>query len=193
MKNKKKFMIGIFSGALTFFMGVMYLIIPSYYGVNAMINVDTNNLLVSALLVYSVLKLTEYFLVGKNPTNETIYMAIVSAISGIVNVLLSAFLYPSMALGISLIILSASICAVKLFTIDYYHDRNDAYYYIEGMLFIVFAVVSVIISLSLFDDTILQTMLLGFYFIILSIVNCVNETIKSMLKSKRFLKKIKLK
>lgn len=190
--NRKRFFVGIVCSGIMFFMGVLYLTVPAYYGTEYMANIDTNDLFVSMVLIYAVLNFIKYFLLGKNPNNENIYISIASSLTGTLNVLLNEFLEKNIILGISLLIFVLLITGIKLFTVDYYHDRKDAYYYIEGLLLAIFFIVGIVTSLNLFSDSILQTIMLGFYFIIIAILDTVNTAIKTMLKAKRFLNKIKL-
>lgn len=192
-KNKKNFFIGIISCGILFSMGVLYLTVPSYYGIDHMANINVNDLFICMILIYSVLAFGNYLLIGKNPNNENVWLSIVASIAGIANVGLGVFFNESLTLALSLSIFVFLTTAVRIFTIDYYHDRKDAYYYIEAMLTIIFLIVGVVISFNLFNDSVLQTMVLGFYFIIISILESVDVSLKGMLKAKRFLKKIKLK
>ena len=61
------------------------------------------------------------------------------------------------------------------------------------MLLCLFLIVGVVISVNLFKDSAIQTIMLGFLFIIIGILDGVNISIKAMLKAQRFLNKIKLK
>ena len=143
-KNKKSFFVGIISSALIFLMGILYITIPSYYGVDKMHNINSNDLLLSALLVVSVVKFGEYVLVKRNPNDEPIYITIMSSLIGVVNTMLLLVFPESMALATSLIIFVTAYAAIKLFTIDYYHDHNDAYFYIETMFLIIFAIIGML-------------------------------------------------
>lgn len=192
-KNKKNFFVGIISCGILFSMGVLYLIVPSYYGIDHMANINVNDLFICMILIYSVLAFGNYLIIGKNPNNENVWLSIVASIAGIANVCLGVFFNDSLTLALSLGIFVFLTTAVRIFTIDYYHDRKDAYYYIEAMLTIIFLIVGVVICFNLFNDSVLQTIILGFYFIIISILESVDVSLKGMLKAKRFLKKIKLK
>ena len=167
-KNKKNFFIGMISCGIIFLMGVLYLTVPSYYGLEEMTNINVNDLFICMVLVYSVVNFGNYILIGKNPNNEVIWLSIVASISGILNVGLNLLFNPTYTLAMSLGVFIFLTIGVKIFTIDYYHDRKDAYYYIETMLTLIF-------------------------FIIISILEAVDVSLKGMLKAKRFLKKIKLK
>ena len=192
--NKKNFYVGIICSIAIFAMGVIYLTIPSYYGLAAMYNVNANNLFVSGLLMFACVNLVKYIVVGKNPTLERVYMTVASAGSGALNIVLGGFFdNQHMVLAISIMVFVLAITTVKLFTIDYYHDRDDAFFYIETMLLCLFLVVGVVISINLFNDSTIQTIMLGFLFIIIGILDGVNISIKCMLKAQRFISKIKLK
>ena len=192
-ENKKNFYVGIISSGIIFLMGVLYLTIPAYYGINNMVNIDTNNLLISMMLVYSLVKFADYILLGNNPTKEAVLMSIVASTTGIANVLLEFVVSDSLALALALIIFVLFSCAVNIFSIDYYHDRKDAYYYVEAMTTIILFVVGIVLSFNLFNDSVVQTMGMGYLFIVVSILEAVDVAMKCMLKSKRFLRKVKLK
>lgn len=190
-KNKKNFIIGLIGSGILFFMGILYLIIPNYYGIENMVDIDTNNLFLSFTLVFASVHFGKYYLIGPNPTNESIIMCIVSCVSGIINTILSYHLDSSIALSISVLVFTLLITAVKIFTVDYYHDKKDAYYYVEGMVTIMFFIVGIIMSVSLFNDSVIQTIELGFMFIINGMIDAISVATKCMLKAPRFLGKIK--
>lgn len=192
-KNKKNFFIGMISCGIIFLMGVLYLTVPSYYGLEQMTNINVNDLFICIVLVYSVVNFGNYILIGKNPNNEVIWLSIVASISGILNVGLNLLFNPTYTLAMSLGVFIFLTIGVKIFTIDYYHDRKDVYYYIETMLTLIFFIIGIVICFNLFNDSIVQTIILGFFFIIISILEAVDVSLKGMLKAKRFLKKIKLK
>ncbi len=193
-ENKKNFYVGILCSVAIFLMGVIYLTIPAYYGLDAMNNVNANNIFVSGLLMFACVNLVKYIVVGKNPTSERVYMTIACAGSGALDIILGGFFEDQhMVLAISILVFVLSMTTVKLYTIDYYHERKDAFFYIETMLLCLFLIVGVVISVNLFKDSAIQTIMLGFLFIIIGILDGVNISIKAMLKAQRFLNKIKLK
>ena len=157
-------------------------------------NINANNLFVSGLLMFGCVNLVKYIVVGKNPTTERVYMTVACAASGALDIILGGFYDDQhMVLAISIMVFVLAITTVKLFTIDYYHDRGDAFFYIETMLLSLFMVVGFVIAVNLFKDSTIQTIMLGFLFIIIGILDGVNISIKCMLKANRFLSKIKLK
>lgn len=189
--NKKNFIMGLLGAIIIFLLGVTYISMPTYYGVEMMENIDVNNLFISFILLYVTINLSIFVILGKNSNNESIYLCIIGGIVGLINVILSN--YFTKAFPISFAIFIFMVVGVKLFTIDYYHDRKDAYYYIEGLCLAIFFILGIITAINLFDGTILRTIMLGFFISIIGILRIFNVSIKFMLKDKRFLKKIKLK
>lgn len=190
-KNKKSFFINILGSSLIFLLGIAYISLPTYYGIESFSKIDINDLFISFIIIYAIINLVIFLILGKNPNNEAIYLSIVGSIAGLLNMLLSNHI--NKAFSLSFAVLIFMIAAVKLFTIDYYHDREDAYYYIETLCLIIFLLVGIITAINLFGDTKLQATMLGFFITIMGIIRMFNISIKAMLKSKRFLKKIKLK
>ncbi len=190
-KNKKRFIISIIGATIIFLLGITYISLPTYYGIDMMDNIEINNLFISFSIIYATVNLGEFLTLGSNPNNESIYKCISGSIIGLLNIILSN--YTARSFMISFAIFVFMITAVKLFTVDYYHDRKDAYYYIEGLCLAIFFIVGLITALNLFGSSFLQTMMLGFFITIMGILRIFNVSIKTMLKSKRFLHKIKLK
>ncbi len=190
-KNKRKFLVNIIGNLIIFLSGIAYISMPTYYGIDMMENIEINNLFLSFTIIYATVNLGIFLILGKNPNNESINLCIISSISGILNIILAN--YTEKAFMISFAVLIFLITAIKLFTVDYYHDRKDAYYYIEGLCLGVFFIVGIVTAINMFGSSYLQTMMLGFFIVIIGILRIFNVSIKTMLKSKRFLQKIKLK
>lgn len=190
-KNRRNFFIGEIASGIMFAIGVLYILVPNYYGLDNMSVIDTNNLFISLIIVYASIHLGLFYILGKNPTSESFLMCIVSILCGIFNVVMQEFTSASIALSISVLVFTLGITAIRLFTVDYYHDRKDAYLYVEAFLTIIFLVSGAIISVSLFNDPLVQTIELGFFLMIMGIIESMKVTTKCLLKAPRFLGKIK--
>lgn len=190
-KNKRKFIIGIIGAIIIFLLGITYISMPTYYGIEMMDYLEINNLFVSFVIIYATINLSTFLMLGKNPNNESINLCIIGSIAGILNIILSSFTDKSFMISFAIFVFL--VTAVKLFTVDYYHDRKDAYYYIEGLCLSIFFIVGLVTAINLFGSSFLQTIMLGFFITIIGILRIFNISIKTMLKSKRFLRKIKLK
>lgn len=190
-KNKKNFFLGQIASGILFIIGVLYILVPSYYGLDNMAEIETNELFISLIIVYASIHLGLFYCIGKNPTNESFYMTVVSILAGVFNVTVKEFLSPSLTLALSVLVFTLALTAVRLFTIDYYHDRKNAYFYIEAFLTIVFFITGIVMSISLFNDPLVQTIELGFFLIIMGIIESMKVATKCLLKAPRFLGKIK--
>lgn len=190
-KNRRNFFIGEIASGIMFLIGVLYILVPNYYGLDNMAVIDTNNLFISLIIIYASIHLGLFYLLGKNPTSESFLMCIVSILTGIFNVTIQEFTNSSIALSISVLVFTLGITVVRLFTVDYYHDRKDAYLYVEAFLTVMFFVSGIVISISLFNDPLIQTIELGFFLMIMGIIESMKVTTKCLLKAPRFLGKIK--
>lgn len=190
-KNRRIFFLGEIASSIMFAIGVLYILIPSYYGLDNMAEIDTNNLFISMIIVYAALHLGLFYCIGANPTNESLLICIASILAGVFNVTIQEYVSASIALSVSVLIFTLFITAISLFTIDYYHDRKDAYLYVEIFLTVIFFVSGIIISISLFNNPLIQTIELGFFLMIMGIIESMKVTTKCLLKAPRFLGKIK--
>lgn len=190
-KNKKKFLVSIVGAIIIFFLGITYISMPTYYGIDLMDNIEINNLFISFSIIYATVNLGIFLILGSNPNNESIYLCMAGSIAGILNIIISNYSNKSFMLCFAIFVFM--VTAIKLFTVDYYHDRKDAYYYIEGLCLAIFFIVGLVTAINLLGSAFLQTMMLGFFITIIGILRIFNVSIKSMLKAKRFLRKIKLK
>ena len=102
-KNKKNFFVGIISCGIMFIMGVLYLTVPTYYGIDYMAVIDVNDLFICMMLTYATLNLGEYIILGKSPNNENVWLSLAASTSGIINVASGAFVNDTFALSISVI------------------------------------------------------------------------------------------
>lgn len=190
-KNKRNFIYYELESMIIFLIGVLYIILPNIYGIEYLDTLNVNDLFLSATLVLSSLNLANFYIVGASPTNEYLYFSICSSLCGLLNLLISSYFSASLTLSISLLAITITFSMVKLFTVDYYHDRKDAFYYIEGILAIILLVVGMIISISVFNSPVIEAIELGFFMVIMGIIESIKGATKCLLKAPRFLGKIK--
>ena len=190
-KNRKNFIIGVLGCSIIFIVGVLYILIPTYYGLSAMPKLNTNNLFLSLMIIYTSINLGFYYLIGLNPNHESIFLAVSSSTCGIINLAFSHIFKPSFALALNVLLFTIAITIIRLFTIAYYHNHQDAFFYIEMLLLLIFSITGLTLSISLFNDPLVQTIGLGFFVITISTIEVVRITTKCLLKAPRFLGKIK--
>lgn len=190
-KNKKNFIYYELESGVIFFIGVMFTLLPTIYGPDNLGELNVNDLFLCMTLILSSLNLANFYVVGASPTKEYLYYSITSSIVGIVNLLITPYFSASLSLAISILALTITHSIVKLFTVDYYHDRKDPFYYIEGTLAIMFLITGMIISISVFNSPVIETLELGFFMIIMGIIESIRTATKCLLKAPRFLRFIK--
>lgn len=192
-KNKKNFIYNVICSGIIFILGVLYLSVPNYYGIDELTtNININNLFISFLLIYATIHTGEYYF-SKENNNEHLFLTISCGIAALINIYLSYYIHPLLVISLSLIGFVFLISLVRLISIFYYKDKNDAYYYIESVLLVLFILSGISICFNLFNDMLLQTMLLGVFILVLGLLEMFDSSLKCLLKAKRFTDKIKLK
>ena len=188
-ENQKHFYVGLsISGAL-FILGILYIISPS------IITTETykvNNYVIIMLGLYALLNLVKFIVINYK-TYEKVYLCLGSCAIAILNVILAAFMDATTVFTMCIMLFTLVVTGVKLFAVDYYYQRKDSYWYIITMLLVIFLCVGLVISTALLNHPDIQVISLGFFIIIIAILDAVDTSIKCMLKAPRFVKSIKLK
>lgn len=128
-------------------------------------------------IVYSLLKLLEYFLTKPKDDNEELYTAIVCAIAS-----LSGFKFinynPQMVLALTLAGWISAMSIIKLIKIDYLHDRKDKLMYINLGTFFLFLLLGLLTSINLYFSENVQFLMLGFFFITVGLLDIAEDLIR---------------
>jgi hypothetical protein len=188
-ENQKHFYVGLsISGAL-FILGILYIISPSIITTQTY---KVNNFVIVLLSLYALANLVKFIVINYK-TYEKVYLCLGSCAIAILNVILNAFMDATTVFTMSIMLFTLVVTGVKLFAVDYYYQRKDAYWYILTMLLVIFLSVGLVISIALLNNPDIQVISLGFFIIIIAILDAVDTSIKCMLKAPRFVKSIKLK
>ena len=188
-ENQKHFYVGLSVSGALFLLGIIYIISPS------IITTETykvNNFVIIMLGVYALLNLVKFIVINYK-TYEKVYLCLGSCAIAILNVILSAFIDATTVFTMCIMLFTLVVTGVKLFAVDYYYQRKDSYWYIITMLLIIFLCVGLVISTALLNHPDIQVVSLGFFIIIIAILDAVDTSIKCMLRAPRFVKNIKLK
>ena len=188
-ENQKHFYVGLSVSGALFILGIIYIISPS------IITTETykvNNYVIIMLGVYALLNLVKFIVINYK-TYEKVYLCLGSCAIAILNVILNAFMDATTVFTMCIMLFTLVVTGVKLFAVDYYYQRKDSYWYIITMLLIIFLCVGLVISTALLNHPDIQVVSLGFFIIIIAILDAVDTSIKCMLKAPRFVKNIKLK
>ena len=188
-ENQKHFYVGLsISGAL-FILGLIYIISPTIITTKVY---KVNNFVIVMLSLYALANLIKFIVINYK-TYEKVYLCLGSCAIAILNVILGAFIEPTVVFTMSIMLFTLVVTGVKLFAVDYYYQRKDAYWYVVTMLLTIFLIVGLVVSIALMNNPDIQVVSLGFFIIIIAILDAVDTSIKCMLKAPRFVKNIKLK
>ena len=128
-------------------------------------------------MVYSLIKILEYFLTKPKDDYEELYTTIVCAIAAF-----SGFKYidynPPMVLSLTLAVWVCAMAIIKLIKIDYLHDRNDKMMYINLGTFFLFLLLGLLTSINLYFSETVQFLMLGFFFICVGILDLTEDVIR---------------
>ena len=128
-------------------------------------------------IVYSLIKLLEYFLTKPKDDNEELYTAIVCAIAS-----LSGFKFidynTQMVLSLTLAVWVGAMAIIKLIKIDYLHDRNNKLMYINLGTFFLFLLLGLLTSINLYFSETVQFLMLGFFFITVGLLDLAEDLIR---------------
>ena len=188
-ENQKHFYVGLSISAALFILGIIYIISPSIITTQTY---SVNQYVIIMLSLYGLGNLIKFIVINYK-TYEKVYLCLGACAIAILNVILSAFIDSSTVFAMSIMLFTLVVTGVKLFAVDYYYQRKDAYWYILTMLLIIFIIVGIVISIALINNPATQVISLGFFIIIISILDAVDTSIKCMLRAPRFVKNIKLK
>lgn len=171
--------INIIISTVIIIMGLLLLILSSAT------NARPITMLYIVFTIYSIIKIEEYFITKPKNDYEELYTAIICAIAA-----LSGFKFNSyntqMVLALTLISWVSAMCIIKLIKIDYYHDRNNKMMYINLGTFFLFLLLGLLTSINLYFSEQIQSLMLGFYFIIIGILDITEDLIR-ILSSKNIL------
>ena len=188
-ENQKHFYVGLSISSALFILGLIYVISPTIITTKVY---KVNNFVIVMLSLYALANLIKFIVINYK-TYEKVYLCLGSCAIAILNVILSAFIDATTVFTMSIMLFTLVVTGVKLFAVDYYYQRKDAYWYILTMLLIIFIIVGIVISIALINNPATQVISLGFFVIIIAILDAVDVAIKCMLKAPRFVKNIKLK
>lgn len=128
-------------------------------------------------IVYSLIKLLEYFLTKPKDDNEELYTAIICAIAS-----LSGFKFidynTQMVLSLTLAVWVGAMSIIRLIKIDYLHDRNDKLMYINLGTFFLFLLLGLLTSINLYFSETVQFLMLGFFFITVGLLDLAEDLIR---------------
>ncbi len=140
-------------------------------------HLSPNILLYALLLIYGVLKFIEYIKSRLESDREDLLTGVICvlvALSGIV------FFDNDSALVLSLTLASwvSLLAIIKLIKMDYYHNRKNIMVYTNLITFLLFLFIGLLTCLNLYFDYTVQTLVLGYFFIINGLLNLLEDAVR---------------
>ncbi len=191
-KNKRNFFIGNGIAGILIFIGILYLSIPFYYGQEYK-TIDINNLFISFTFCYGILHFVFYCFFDKKEPVESLYLSIGSSFACLLDVILMKKLNMYTALIISNFIFILFLLIAKGIVVKKYYQKTSALFYVELYILILYAFIGILITISFLAKRPLCIIILGFYIVLLGILESFHTSIRCMLKAKRFIHKIHIK
>jgi len=158
-------------------LGVLLLIFP-WFGVE-----EPARLLYILFTVYAGMKLIEYIITKAGDDREDLYTAIACALAAISGIKYIAY-EPTMVLSMTLISWVGIMGVIKLIKLDYFHDRQDGMFFVNLTTFSLFLLLGILTSVNLYYDVIVQTLILGFFFVVNGLLNLAEDGIRIIVKEK---------
>lgn len=178
MKLKKKQVYSLISALLILLIGVVLLAFKDLIS-------NANSLFYYVMYFYATIKLIEYFMTKEEGDYENILVAMVSVIAGTAGIVFH-FSNTPIVLSITLISWVSALAIIKLIKVDYLMDRKNKMWYAEIITLGIFVLAGILTSINLYFSASVQTLMLGFFFLIMGIVEVVYPLIDSfIIKTKK--------
>lgn len=173
-----------------FLLGMIYLSFPTYYGLLEMSKIETGNLFISFIIIYSLLNLAIYF-INRDENEDNLVISIMTLITCFISYFLPYFMNSFLVVPISIMILLFLITSYKVVKIFKMKEEKDNYYQVEKLLIIILNCFGIILSFNMLNDYVLQTIMLGFIISVFGMYDFVNVCFREVMHNKSFVKGIK--
>lgn len=180
MKNKKeqtfKNILNIVISIILIFLGIFLLIFP-WFGESS-----PNKLLYLLFVIYGGIKIIEYILTRNDKDYEDLYTGIACVLAATSGFKFASYSTP-MVLSITLASWVGIMSIIKLIKLDYYHDRQNKMLYVNLITFSLFLLLGLLTSINLYYEVTVQTLMLGFFFVVNGILNLAEDGIRILIDS----------
>lgn len=164
---------------IIFILGVIYLSFPTYYGLEAMSEIETGNLFLSFIIIYSLLNLTMFFM---NHDRYNLKLGVVTAIMGLVTSILVKYIHSFLVTPVSLMVLLFFISSIKIIDI-FYLKENKQNYYMKVILFVILDFFGIILAFNMLNDFVLQTIMFGFFVSLIAAIDFIDYSWEYLLRN----------
>ena len=173
---KKKELVDLITGISLMLLASIILLLPTFK-----IN-DLSFILKTIFGFYALIKLTQFFFIYKEKDYESLFTFIVS-----LGILISLFLVEltTKTMVLLLLIWIALMCLIKLKKADFYHDRKNKMWLLRLFTLFVFLTIGLITGINLYYEASVQTLIIGFFFFINSLLDIVDPLVIYIMETKK--------
>ena len=178
--QKTENMLSITVSMILILLGVFLLMFP-WFG-----ETKPSKLLYLLFTIYSGIKLIEYILTKtdeKDGDKEDLYTGIACLLAAICGLKFATYSTP-MVLSITLMSWVGIMAIIKLIKLDYLHDRKKNLFFVNLITFSLFLLIGLLTSINLYFDITVQTIMLGFFFVVNGLLNLAEDGFRVILSNK---------
>lgn len=171
----KKSQIKLLSGIIIILIGVFFLVFPELGVFNLKL------IFAISMGIIALIKVIEYFLTKESKDYEGILLAGASMLASIAFII---FFKEKSPLSLSLCLMGwiIIVSVIKLIKIDYYMDRKNNMWYVRMVSFTLFILVGILTSINLYYTQMVQTLMLGYFFMVCGILEISDPAITLLKK-----------
>lgn len=131
--------------------------------------------------LYSLVYLFRFILTKESKDYEGLHVFVASIIAVILSLILDVQ-SSAQKLYIILIVWIILMALIKLKKMDYFHDRQDVMWKVQGINLSLFIITGLLTCLNLIYSNTIQTIVIGFFMLIHGILELIIPVIKTLLK-----------
>ena len=174
-KNKKfKNILNIGVSIILIMLGIFLLVFP-WFGESS-----PSKLLYLLFSIYGGIKIIEYILTRNEKDYEDLYTGIACVLAAASGFKFAIYSTP-MVLSITLASWVGIMAIIKLIKLDFYHDRENKMFFVNLVTFSLFLLLGLLTSINLYFELTVQTLMLGFFFVVNGILNLAEDGIRILI------------
>lgn len=166
---KKKELVDFIVGLLLMFLAVIIILLPTFKITNIKI------VLLTIFGFYTIFKIVSFILIYKEKDYESLFTSLVSGSSLIATNLIEL---TTKNIALILMIWMGLMSLIKLKKADFYHDRENKMWILRLLILFIFIASGLLTSINLFYDNSVQILLIGYFFLVNSILDTISPLIE---------------
>ena len=166
---KKKELVDFIVGLLLMFLAVSIILLPTFKITNIKI------VLLTIFGFYTIFKIVSFILIYKEKDYESLFTSLVSGSSLIATSLIEL---TTKNIALILMIWMGLMSLIKLKKADFYHDRENKMWILRLLILFIFIASGLLTSINLFYDNSVQILLIGYFFLVNSILDTISPLVE---------------